>query len=88
MAEVASLEQEMLAYLRETVASVDGLQIDTDLIEKGLLDSLLVGEITAQIENRYGVPLGIGDIAPANFRSAASLARMIRGKLGQRGRAA
>ncbi len=45
-----------------------------DLIDSGLLDSLLVMSLVAFIERRYGICSQPSDITPARFRSINTLA--------------
>jgi len=51
--------------------------IDTDLVGTGLLDSLALVELLAQLEETFGVTISIDDLELENFRSIASIARFV-----------
>jgi D-alanine--poly(phosphoribitol) ligase subunit 2 len=51
--------------------------VDTDLIATGLLDSLTLVELLAQLEETFGVSISAGDLEFENFRSVASIAEFV-----------
>ena len=51
--------------------------VDTDLVESGLLDSLALVELLAQLEETFGVSISIDDLELENFRSIASIAGFV-----------
>jgi acyl carrier protein len=51
--------------------------VDTDLVETGLLDSLALVELLAQLEETFGVSTSIDDLELENFRSIASIAGFV-----------
>lgn len=72
-----TVEQELLSFVSSRVANGGELASDTDLLEDGLLDSLLIMDLVAHLEGRYGVRLENTDIAPANFRTVERLAGLV-----------
>jgi len=69
------IEQRLLTYLRqECDASID---LDSDLLESGYVDSLLVMELVAFIKEQFEVTLGASDLAPRHFRSVARLTELV-----------
>ena len=50
---------------------------ETQLIDNGILDSLNIMEIIAEISDEFDIELSPADIVPANFNSAESLWAMI-----------
>lgn len=48
--------------------------VDTDLVATGLLDSLTLVELLAQLEEAFGVSISAGDLELEDFRSIASIA--------------
>jgi methoxymalonate biosynthesis acyl carrier protein len=48
--------------------------VDTDLVETGLLDSLTLVELLAQLEETFGVSISTDDLEFENFRSIGSIA--------------
>ena len=53
----------------------------TDLLEEGLLDSLLLVDLIFQIEERYGLRFESDHISPDNFRTAATITGLVLGQL-------
>jgi acyl carrier protein len=48
--------------------------VDLDLVETGLLDSLSLVELLAQLEETFGVSISADDLELEHFRSIASIA--------------
>jgi acyl carrier protein len=69
------IEDQLLRYLRqECDPQIDA---DSDLLESGLVDSLLVMELVSFIKDRFEVALGASDLAPRHFRSVARLTELV-----------
>ncbi len=51
-----------------------------DLLESGILDSVGVLDLVAQLETTYGITVADDDLVPDNFRSVASLAAFVLAK--------
>jgi acyl carrier protein len=51
--------------------------VETDLVGTGLLDSLALVELLAQLEETFGVSISIDDLELENFRSIASIASFV-----------
>jgi acyl carrier protein len=51
--------------------------VDTDLVGTGLLDSLALVELLAQLEETFGVSISAGDLELEDFRSIASIAAFV-----------
>ena len=51
--------------------------VDTDLVETGLLDSLALIELLAQLEETFGVSVSTDDLELENFLSIASIAGFV-----------
>ena len=51
--------------------------VDTDLVGSGVLDSLALVELLAQLEETFGVTISIEDLELENFRSIASIAGFV-----------
>lgn len=71
--------EQLLAILKEIRPDVD-FEAEEDLIGKGILDSLDIMEIVAEISDAFGITLSPADIIPANFHSAQALWEMIERK--------
>lgn len=51
--------------------------VDTDLVGTGLLDSLTLVELLAQLEETFGVTISTDDLELENFRSIESIASFL-----------
>lgn len=71
--------EQLLAILKEIRPDVD-FEAEEDLIGKGILDSLDIMEIVAELGDAFGIMLSPADIVPANFHSAQALWEMIERK--------
>lgn len=76
-----SVQDQLLAFLAENAYVSGELEPTTDLIESGVLDSLLVTDLVLFIESSFGIVLKGGSIAPKHFRNVECLSRLIVGKL-------
>jgi acyl carrier protein len=50
---------------------------DTDLLESGILDSLQLVELLAQLERRFGLRIRIEDVDLDDLRSLSRIARLV-----------
>ena len=78
-----SIEAEVVEYLQADHVAWESFKVETDLIESGWLDSLLVMDLVRFIQSRFGVTMAPGDINPDNLRSVKCLALYVSGKLAQ-----
>ena len=82
MSDLRQIQNELLTYLNQQTALDEPLDVDSDLLERELLDSLLIEDVSLHIESRYSVRLDAEDVSPRNFRSIERLADLVRTKLG------
>ena len=78
MADLANIQAQLLAFLRQRRDIDKALDAQTDLIRTGWLDSLLLVDLVLHVEQCFGVVLAAHDVTPANFRTVASLAEQVR----------
>lgn len=71
--------EKLLAILSEIRPDVD-FATEDDLVGGGVLDSLDIMEIVAEISDAFDITLAPADIVPANFHSAQALWEMIQRK--------
>ncbi len=74
------VQADLLALVRARGVDHAGVAADTDLIDGGLLDSLLLTDLILHIEERYAIAFDGGDVSPANFRSVAAIADLVLGR--------
>jgi acyl carrier protein len=69
------VEQMSQLFLR--VLNVRVPDPDTDLIEEGLLDSLMLVELIVHLEERYGIVVSLDDLELDSFRSLRRVSEFI-----------
>ena len=69
--------QQQLTELFARKLNLDVASADTDLVETGLLDSLTLVELMAQLEETFGVSISTDDLELENFRSIDSIAGFV-----------
>ena len=68
--------EELLKILQEVRSDID-FTTEKGLIEHGILDSLDIMEIVAEISDAFDISVSPADIIPQNFNSAEALWAMI-----------
>ena len=81
MFDVTEMTTEIGNYLQSEFAGEEPITPQTDLFEADLLDSLLIMDVLAFIESRYGVRIEDSEIAPRHFRTIDCLVRLVAYKL-------
>ena len=64
------------------------LDVGTDMLESGQLDSLMVMDFVTFIQSRFAVEIPPEDITPANMRTIARLSAYVEKRLAQNRNAA
>ena len=68
--------EELLQILRQVKPGVD-FEGKTDLFESGVLDSMTIVMLAAEINDEFDIDIQVTDIVPENFNSAESILAMI-----------
>jgi len=76
MIDTLALQQQVSALFSEKL-NLDVASVETDLIETGLLDSLALVELLAQLEESFDVSISTDDLEIENFRSIDNIARFL-----------
>lgn len=77
------IERTLLGFLcKEAPPDVD-LEVRTDLIGSGVLDSLLIMDVMAFIELSFAVRIQAADVSPRHFGSVAALTELVMSRLPQ-----
>ena len=73
------LEADVLGYIRSQFAPQAGGELDvhTDLLEDGILDSTAMMQLVLWIEETYQFPVELEDIAPETFGTVQRLAKYV-----------
>jgi acyl carrier protein len=73
---VAPIEERVGGILRDSL-SIEVPAADTDLIDGGLLDSLALVSLIAEIEADFGIELPLDDFDVERFRSVRRIAEFV-----------
>jgi acyl carrier protein len=72
-----SIEDGLLQWYRNRIRIREQITTETDLLDGGYLDSLMLMELVVSLEEQYGVSIGSDEVSPQNFRSIRSLASFV-----------
>lgn len=72
------MKEQLLEILKETCPGVD-FETETALIDDGLLESLDIVTIVAEIMDAFDVELNVEDLVPENFNSVDAMLALIQG---------
>lgn len=73
-------KKDIIAFLEENKppgVPIDRIEIDTDLISNGVIDSFGVVAFIEFLEQRYGIVVSDDDIDPENFRTVVRIVEYI-----------
>ena len=68
--------EKILSILKESNNLIDYTK-ETALITNGLLDSLELMEIISELEDAFGIEIGMEEIVPENFNSAEAILKLV-----------
>ena len=71
------IQAKILEFVRSLGDGNQSVEIDTDLIATGSLDSLSVMELVAYLTDEFNIKIAAADITPANLRSVATLTALV-----------
>ena len=74
------VELQILDFVRERTR-VAGIDPRLDLVDHGILDSLLLAELVLFVEERFGVSPTLDELDMANFASVAQVTSLVMGHL-------
>ncbi|MBO0860341.1 MAG: acyl carrier protein [Chloracidobacterium sp.] len=69
--------QEQVTSLFAKKLNLDVASVETDLIETGMLDSLALVELLAQLEESFDFSISTDDLEIENFRTIADIAGFV-----------
>lgn len=80
-----SIEQRIQAFLLEKfpLARKAGIERDTALLEKGILDSLGILDVVSFLESEFSILISDDDLLPENFQTLSTLSAFVMKKNGK-----
>jgi acyl carrier protein len=82
--ELMQLEADLVQFLQSRRLHRKQITSRTDLLDEGLLDSLLLVDLIFQIEDRYGVRFESEHVSSDNFRTVYAIANLVMDQLQSR----
>ena len=82
-----SIEQRIHAFLLEKfpIARKIGIERDTALLEKGILDSLGILDVVSFLESEFSILISDEDLLPEHFQTLSALSAFVLNKNGKCG---
>lgn len=77
MPSIEEIERELCGWLEPRLADGEPPAPESDLLESGRLDSMLMMDLSVHLETQYGVRLEPTDFSPGHFRTVSSMARLV-----------
>lgn len=69
-------KEQILAILKE-VKPTKNLENVTDIIEGGYIDSFELMSLISNLNEKFGIEVGLEDLIPENFNSVDSIVQMV-----------
>ena len=82
------IQQQLIDYLNQHADVYEEFDATTDLIDEGILDSLLVTDLVLFTQSQFGIELTARDISPENLSSIEQMAILVRDRQQKLDRAA
>ncbi|HUL88406.1 MAG TPA: phosphopantetheine-binding protein [Pseudolabrys sp.] len=77
MADRKRLEVDLQQFVQSRGSRHADVTLQTDLLESGLLDSLLLMDLIFHIEEKYGVRFDSDQVNPSNFRTIVDIVNFV-----------
>jgi acyl carrier protein len=72
-----TIEDDLLRWYRNRIRTREEITTETDLLDSGYLDSLLLMELVVTLEEQFGIYVDSDEVSPQNFRSVRSLTNFV-----------
>ena len=77
MSSTETISTAIVDYLKSAPGVAAAIETETNLLDSGALDSLLVMDLVCFVELRFQVAMQPNDITPQNLRSVKDLTRFV-----------
>jgi acyl carrier protein len=74
---LSAVSNDRIIHLLSERVHVETPSADTDLMESGLLDSLMLVELMSSLEEQFGINISFDEVEIDNFRSARRIAEFV-----------
>ena len=81
MSDEKQVKMKILEFVRSLNSANQSVEVDTDLIATGSLDSLSVMELVAFLTDEFKIEIAAADIIPINLRSVATLTAFVQARV-------
>ncbi len=73
-----NIEEKVLRFVANDLGGGSGVEVDTQLFDTGVLDSVGIFDLVTFLEKEFGVSIGDELIVPENFDSVKSVSDFVR----------
>lgn len=73
---LSDIEHKLIEFLRSTTGQTS-IEASTDLLEAGLVDSLMMMDLIVFVESEFQTSIEFGDLTPETFRTPQTIAELI-----------
>jgi acyl carrier protein len=74
---LSAVSDDRIIHLLSERVHIETPSADTDLMESGLLDSLMLVELMSSLEEQFGINISFDEVEIDNFRSARRIAEFV-----------
>ena len=74
---LSAVSNDRIIHLLSERIHIEAPSADTDLMESGLLDSLMLVELMSSLEEQFGINISFDEVEIDNFRSARRIAEFV-----------
>jgi acyl carrier protein len=71
------VEADLLRFVQARGPRYAAVTPDTDLLDGGLLDSLLLTDLILHVEGQHGIEFDSHHVSPGNFRTVSAIAGLV-----------
>lgn len=76
MSETVNIHSRVSTIVKETL-TVENIEIEQDLIESGLLDSLALVQLMMALEDRFDITISPEELDIEDYRSVKAISKMV-----------
>ena len=81
---VMSVEQKLIGFL-QTVTGLLTIDARTDLLDAGIVDSLMMMDLIVFVETEFQTVIEFNDLTPETFRTPSTIAQLVNSRMHREG---
>jgi len=76
--EIEELTKEIYIYVKKEMNNSNDFDMDTKIVEEGIVDSMAILTLVSFLEGKYGVEINFEEITPDNFETVGAIAKFMK----------